>query len=195
MQMPKETGLILFTHNDVEPGKPMNRISQIINFLQTGKLKNKNHNPTHTAVTIVMKGELYAVDSDVSFKELRASIMPIPFEKWKKGRAWIQVFDPNILTEVDSEDLFIKRVLDKTGQRYGFEDLGAMIKFLAGGKFKGQTDLNLADDSMICSVTTAYFYNYKDWPKRSPLNLFKERFNDAPFGVDIAAGKPEDITI
>lgn len=184
-----KTGLILFTHNKFKVSRPLTLVSGIINFLQTGKLKNKKHLPTHTAVTVVINGELYVVDSDMDGLDIEL------FEKWKEGRAWIQVFDPQILTGVDSEEAFIKRVLDKTGQKYGYKDLPSKTAYLAGLGWIGQTDLNLADDSMICSVTTAYFMKYKDWPKRTPLDLWINRKVDAPFGVDLMQGKPENINL
>jgi len=184
-----KTGLILFTHNKFKVSRPLTLVSGIINFLQTGKLRNKNHRPTHTAVTVEIKGDVYVVDSDTDGLDIEL------FEKWKQGRAWIQVFDPQILTEVDSEEAFIKRVLDKTGQKYGFEDLGGMIMYLSGIGFQGQANPDLADDSMICSVTTAYFYQYKEWWLRSPLDLFLNRKNDAPFGVDLIQGNPENIKL
>lgn len=183
-----KTGLILFTHNNFKVSRPLSLVSGIIHFLQTGKLKNKNHLPTHTAVTVVIKGEVYVVDSDTDGLDIEL------FERWKQGRAWIQVFDPNIL-DTDTEEVFTKRVLAKTGQKYGFEDLGAMIVYLSAGKFKGQVNPDLADDSMICSVTTAYFYQYKQWWLRSPLDLWNKRKIDAPFGVDLMQGKPENIKL
>ena len=183
-----KTGLILFTHNKFKVSRPLSALSGIINFLQTGRLKNKNHLPTHTAVTVVIHDTLYVVDSDNDGLDIEA------FDRWKEGRAWIQVFDPNILT-LETEKAFITRVLNKCGQRYGFEDLGAMIKYLTSGRFNGQDNPILADDSMICSVTTAYFYEYKEWWKRSPLNLFRNRFIDAPLGVDVTQGKPNDIIL
>ena len=137
-----KTGLILFTHNKFKVSRPLSALSGIINFLQTGRLKNKNHLPTHTAVTVVIHDTLYVVDSDNDGLDIEA------FDRWKEGRA-----------------------------------------------FNGQDNPILADDSMICSVTTAYFYEYKEWWKRSPLNLFRNRFIDAPSGVDVTQGKPNDIKL
>jgi hypothetical protein len=117
---------------------------------------------------------------------------PEHWDTWKQGRAWIHVFDPMIITP-ETEKNYINKALMKSGKKYGFEDIGAWIRFQATGKFKGQTDVNLADDSMLCSYLTGYLYDFKLWWQRSPHNLFEYRFKDSPQGYTIIEGKPDDL--
>lgn len=181
-----KTGLILFTHNNFKLTRPLTLVSGIIHFFQTGRLKNGAHLPTHTAQTIVINDILYVIDSDYD------GVKPQLFEDWKKGRAWLHVFDPNILTEVTGI-IYVNKALDKSGSRYGFEDIGSWLKYQVNGKFKGESNPEKADDTMICSYFTAYLYNYAEWWKRSPLNLWQNKLKDAPNGVLIASDRPDNI--
>jgi len=56
-------------------------LSGVINFFQTGEIKNPKHNPTHTAQTLVLDGQLYVIDSDYD------GIEPESWEEWKKGKS------------------------------------------------------------------------------------------------------------
>lgn len=184
-----KTGLILFTYNHPNPRRPLSLISSVIRIFTTGKLKRIDHTPTHTAQTILIDGELFVIDSDTF------GIIPRKFNDWKQNRAWIHVFDPFILDTEAKEKAFIKQALDKSGTMYDFNSIIPQLKFQLTGKYKGEVDPEKADDRFICSEFTAWLYNYKLWYLRSPANLFKNRFLDAPNGFDIVAGKPNDINL
>lgn len=184
-----KTGLILFTYNHPNVKKPLSLVSSIIRIFTTGKLKRKDHTPTHTAQTIMIDGELFVIDSDTF------GIIPRKFEDWKKGRAWVHVFDPCILNAESKEKAYIKKALDKSGTTYDFKSIVPQLRYQVTGKYKGVTDPEVADNNFICSEFTAWLYGYKLWHLRSPANLFKNRFFDAPFGVDIVAGIPDDIKL
>jgi hypothetical protein len=182
MQIPKKTGLILFTFNRAKVSKPLSLISTVIRWFEKG-LFAKGKVYTHTAQTIVLNGKLYVIDSDWD------GVEPELWDSWKVGRAWIHVFDPNILTE-KTEKKYIDKALNKSGKRYGYEDIKSWIKYQITGKFSGESDVNKADDNMLCSYFTGYLYDFKLWWNRSPQNLFEYRLIDSPNGFSITEGKP-----
>ena len=183
-----KTGLILFTNNNFNIKRPLSLVSGVINLFQTGKLINKDKLPTHTAQTIVLNGLLCVIDSDTR------GIIPIEFERWKHNRAYIYIFDPMILTTREKTAEYEKNLLVNSGVNYDFKAIMPQLKYQLLGKYHGESNPEKADDNFICSELTAWAYNYPNWWNRSPLNLFKNRFIDAPFGFDVAKGKPEEIT-
>jgi len=185
IKLPIKTGLILFTHNRANIRKPLSLVSTIIHFFQTKKIFNPKHLPTHTAQTIVIDDRLFVIDSDYD------GIEPEIFEKWVENREWLQVFDPNALTEV-SEKIYINKALDKSGSRYGFEDIGSWLYYKITGKFKGETNDALADDNMICVVFSQYLYSLPEWWKGSPLSLYEDRFDLFKQGNDVHSGPITD---
>lgn len=183
------TGLILFTYNNPQIEKPFSWISSIIRIFQTGKLKRTDHTPTHTAQTVILYGDVYVVDSDSD------SLEPELFATWKSGRAWIHVFDPNVLTNPKMVDDFQKKLIKHSGKRYDFKSIIPQLKYQLFGVYKGETNPEKAAENFICSELTGYAYDLPKWYQLSPLNIFKNRFKYFPFGLDLQAGKPEDIIL
>lgn len=183
----QQTGLILFTHNGWSLKQPLRNISGIINLFQTGRLTNNSHTPTHTAQTIILDNELYVIDSDTF------GIVPKPFSEWKEGRVWIQVFNPNIIKNKAEESIYIKKLMSKSGTMYDFQTILPQLKLHITGKYTGYKNESKADDKFICSELTAWAYNYRLWYQRSPINLYNNRYIDAPNGFDIISGAAKDI--
>lgn len=187
-EIPLIPGLIIFSCRRKEDanGSAKFLISGAINWLQTRKLTNDDMKPTHTSVTQVVNGELMIFDSD-----LKKGVSGLPYHKWKKGRSYLYIYNPNLfLTEQDLAE-FNHRIWVSSGDRYGLDDIPAFIEFLLSRKknFKGKKG-NGAEISPICSVLTAWLLGYKDWWQRTPLELFDNRKKDAPYGWDIYAGRP-----
>jgi hypothetical protein len=187
IQLKAKTGLIIFTYNNYRQGRPLSFVSSMINFFQTWKLKNNSY--THTAQTIILNGKLFVIDSDVK------GVIPVPFEKWKQGRARLLIFAPCVLTP-ETEQAYIDRAMEKAGDNYGYEDIKHWLLEQITGKFKGETNPEKADDNMICVYFTQYLYpaNCINWWTGSPFKLQKRRFEYFNQGLDLFEGKPEDVS-
>jgi len=187
MKIPKKTGLIIYSYNEPNIGKPLSLLSSFIRIFQKGFFaKGKVY--THTAQTIVLNDELYVIDSDYD------GVKPKTWENWKVGRSYLVVFDPYILTDL-TEKKYIDRAMNKSGKRYGYEDIKSWIIYQISGRFKGETNLVKADDNMLCSYLTGYLYGFKNWWLRSPMNLYENRLLDCPNGCTILKGNPKDIIL
>ena len=169
------TGDIAFVSNKAT-SNPRTWVSDIIQFLQTGKLKNGNDIFSHTGQFIWIDGKLYVIDSDTDGVDVEL------FEKWIKKRTVIKVFRPNALTDLPAIQAYTELALSKAGNGYGWKSIPSFVFFLTGKRYLGR--LTTPTDNMICSVFTAYLYNLKDWQIQTPQSLWVNRFKNFPNGED-----------
>lgn len=174
--MEYQTGDIGFSSNKANRN-PRTWISDIIQFLQTGKLKNSDTVFSHTFQFIYINGKLMVIDSDIDGVDVE------DFEKFKKKRTVIKVFRPNVLTDLPAIQAYTELALSKSGNKYGWKSIPAFVLYLTGKRYLGQ--LTTPSDNMICSVFTAYLYNIKDWQIQTPQSLWVNRFKNFPKGEDI----------
>lgn len=175
-----KTGLIFSTFNKPNIERPMSLISSVIRFFTKGKY-------THTATAIFIFDKPFVIESDYR------GVIPVPFDEWKQNRAWIHVFDPCALETKEEEENFIKKAMSKSGRQYDFKSIWWQLKYQVTGKYEGEEDWDKADDNFICSEYVAWLYNLEGWWKASPINVWKNRFNNFPKGQDVIEGKPDQI--
>ena len=176
----KKSGLLLSTYNNPSLKRPLSFISSAIRIFTAGKY-------THSAITIMIWGELFVIDSDTF------GIIPRRWDSWKKNRAYIHVFDPNVLKTPEEEKEYCLKLMAKSGIAYDFKSIYYQLNYQVDGTYEGVTDPDKAANNFICSEYFAWSYNLKDWWKRSPINLWNNRFLDFPGGKDLGEGEPEEI--
>jgi hypothetical protein len=174
-----KTGDILFTSRKPKLSKPKTYVAFFINLLQTKKLRNLDQTPTHTGTIIFIYGMAYVIDSDTDGVDVEL------FEKWAKGRSFINVFRPNVLNDLESVSLYTERALSKAGNKYGWKSANDLRKHLQGNlnvdrKIRTTTDFDL----QACSIYNAWIYNLKDWQIQTPQSLWVNRFKNFPNGED-----------
>jgi len=175
---PNKAGLIYLTY------RKRNAISFVIHFIQTGKLQNLHHTPTHSAQSIIDEGRYRMHDADWPGVRKR------DYGAWRKGRAHIIVIDPGILKTIEDELRYSQEAIRHVGNRYGWEDIKGFVETYTGKPFTGETDPDKADDNMICSIMTAYLYKFNNWWKRYPKDLMDNYLVDAPNAKIVYSGAP-----
>ena len=175
-----KTGDILFTSRKPKLTKPRTWVSGVINLLQTKKLRNLDQTPTHTGQIIFIYGIAYVIDSDVDGCDVEI------YEKWAKGRSFVKVFRPNVLTDVGIP-LYTERALSKAGNKYGFKSANALRKHLEGKlDVDDYVRTTTEFDLQACSIYSAWLYMIKQWQIQTPHSLWVNRFKTFPHGEDIA---------
>lgn len=181
-----KTGLILSTYNKPNILRPLSLVSTVIKWVTRGKY-------THTATLIPILGRWYVIESDWR------GIIPVTFDKWKRTKSYIHIFDPNALNEPDQADLFIKKMLGESGKMYDYEKLideakrGVIRNFRKDKRYKVVALQAKDDDTFICSEYIAWGYNTPEWWIATPIKVWDERFINFPNGKDLGEGKPQDI--
>lgn len=183
--LPQKAGLILFTYNHPNSKRWLSYLSPIILAITGGRLRRfGDHSPTHTAQTIWKDGKLMVIDSDVEGVTIKT------FDDWKKNRAWIHVFDPNILNKY-GEELYSQSMVKHEGKRYDFLNAALIVKYNLSGKYPKK--FNDKDNTFICSEFTGYGYDLPNRNKLTPIRLFMDRLKYFDNGVDLFAGEPKDF--
>lgn len=182
IKIPKKSGLLLSTYNNPSLRRPLSLVSSVIRFFTSGKY-------THSAITIMLWGELYVIDSDTF------GIIPRKFSDWKKNRAYILIQDPNVIKTEEEEKEYCKKLMSKSGIRYDFRSIYYQLNYQVDGTYEGEVDPEKAANNFICSEFFAWSYGLADWWKRSPINLVLNFYKDFPQGEYIGEGTPDEIEV